>query len=71
MNTTNIVGYIQGILYPVVVLIVATLAEAYGAGGALNGTLPVGLGLLVSALLSAWENRIAKAGNGSLFGFAE
>lgn len=70
MNTSNIVGYIQGIFYPAVVLIIATLADAYGAGGSLNGTLPVGLGLVVSALLSAWENRIERRGKGALFGFA-
>lgn len=71
MNTSNIVGYIQGVFYPVVVLVVATLAQAYGAGGSLNGTLPVGLGLIISALLSALENRIeARTGN-SLFGMAK
>lgn len=69
-NTSKWVGFVQGLFYPVVSLIIAALVQALGAGGALSGTLPVGLGVIIAGVLSVIENQIVKNGGTALFGIA-
>lgn len=69
-NTTKWIGFVQGLFYPIVSLVIAALVQALGAGGALNGTLPIGVGVLIAGILSVIENQMQKNGYTALFGFA-
>jgi len=69
MTITNAwVGFAQGLLYPIISLVIAALIQALGAGGALNGTLPIGVGVIVAGVLSVIENAIQANTGRALFG---
>ena len=69
-NTSKWVGFFQGLLYPIIALVVGNLTIALGAGGELNGTLPPLTALVVSGLLSVIENIITDKTGKALFGLA-
>ena len=67
MNTTKIVGFIQGAFYPLVMVLLAYVIQNLGA----SGILPISIATLVTGVLSVIENEMAKSGKGALFGFAD
>ena len=67
MNTTKIVGFIQGAFYPLVMVLLAYVIQNLGA----SGILPISIATLVTGVLSVIENEMAKKGKGALFGFAD
>lgn len=69
-NTKKWIGFAQGLIYPIIALVVGNLTIALGAGGELNGTLPPIAALLVSGLLSVVENIINDKTGRALFGAA-
>lgn len=66
MNTTKIVGFIQGAFYPLVMVLLAYLIQNLGA----SGIFPVGVATIITGLLSVLENYIQKETGNALFGFA-
>lgn len=70
-NTKKWIGFVQGLIYPIIALVVGNLTIAMGAGGELNGTLPPIVALTVSGLLSIVENVITDKTGRALFGAAK
>lgn len=67
MNTTKLVGFIQGAFYPIVMVLLAYVVENLGA----SGIFPIGVATIITGVLSVIENELAKRGKGALFGFAD
>lgn len=66
MNTSKITGFVQGMFYPVVMLVLSYIIANLGA----SGILPVSIATIITGILSVIENQIQKTTGNALFGLA-
>lgn len=66
MNTSKIVGFVQGVFYPVAMLVLAYVIQNLGA----SGIFPVGIASVITGILSIVENTIQANTGKAMFGMA-
>lgn len=66
MTTTKIVSFIQGMGYPVIMVVLAYIIENLGT----SGIVPIGVATVITGVLRVIENNIQKETGRALMGAA-
>ncbi len=67
MNTTKIIGFLQGALYPVAAAFISYLIANLGSSGLFNATVTV----IITGILKMIEDQITRNTGNALFGMVK
>ncbi len=63
-DVSKLAGFLQGLLYPIAMLVLAYIVQNLGA----SGIFPIGIATIITGLLSVLENAIQQKTGRALFG---